>query len=84
MKYGCDAIKVEEVASATRSKELEFKDAFSSRSGGEGHFLRDISDTRTVSFGKNKDMSRSKSKNETSVLDLQQRRTFQEIMFQVD
>lgn len=62
LKYGRDAIKVEEVASAARSKELEFKDSVSSRPSGEGHFVRGRSGSRNVSFGRDKNMSRSKSR----------------------
>ena len=62
LKYGRDAIKVEEVASAARSKELEFKDSTSTRSNGEGHYVRGRTDSRTVNFGRNKGRSRSKSK----------------------
>lgn len=62
LKYGRDAIKVEEVASAARSKELEFKDSVSSRPSGEGHYVRGRSGSRNVNFGRDKNRSRSKSR----------------------
>lgn len=62
LKYGRDAIKVDEVASAARSKESEFKDAVSTRSSGEGHYVRGRSEKRNIGSGKDRNRFRSKSK----------------------
>lgn len=62
LKYDRDAIKVYEVASTARSKESEFTDAVSTRSNGEGHFARGRADNKNIGSGKNKYMSKSKSK----------------------
>ena len=56
LKYSREVIKVEDVASSTKSKEKEFKDSPSARPSSEGHFVRGRSETRNWS-GK----SRSKS-----------------------
>lgn len=65
LKYGRDAIMFDDVASAARSKETEYKDSASTdRTIGEGHYARGRSDSRNsrnVSFGKTKNRSRSRS-----------------------
>ena len=40
LKYSREAIKVDEIASAAKSKEMEYKDSPSSRTAGEGNFVR--------------------------------------------
>lgn len=64
LTYGREGITMEEVASAARSKEREFKDTPSSRSNdGEGHFARGRQETRSSKSGKDKqNRSRSKSR----------------------
>lgn len=64
LKYSWEAIRVDETASAARSKEMEYKDSPSSRSMGEGNYVRGISENMNYNsnVGKRKNMSRSKSK----------------------
>ena len=40
LKYSREAIRVDEIASTARSKEMEYKEAPSSRTTGEGNFVR--------------------------------------------
>ena len=40
LKYSREAIRVDEIVSAARSKEMEYKDAPSSRTSGESNFVR--------------------------------------------
>ena len=64
LKYSKEAIRVDEIVSAARSKEMEYKDAPSSRTSGEGNFVRGRPENRlSNSYGdKGKHRSRSKSK----------------------
>lgn len=64
LKYSREAIRVDEIASATRSKEMEYKDSPSTKSNGEENFVRGRSESRSRNNfgGKNKFRARSKSK----------------------
>ncbi|WZZ20474.1 hypothetical protein YC2023_121861 [Brassica napus] len=64
LKYSREAIRVDEIASTSRSKEMEYKETSSSKTNGEGNYARGRSESRSrVSFaGKDKHRSRSKNK----------------------
>ncbi|CAA7028216.1 unnamed protein product [Microthlaspi erraticum] len=63
LKYSREGIKMEEVDSAARSKESEFRDMPSSRSNdGEGHYVRGREETRSFKPGKGKQNHKSRSK----------------------
>ena len=64
LKYSREAIRVYEIASAARSKEMEYKETSTVKLNGEGNYARGRSESRSrVSFaGKDKHRSRSESK----------------------
>ncbi|CAA7042915.1 unnamed protein product [Microthlaspi erraticum] len=63
LKYSREGIKMEEIASAAKSKESEFRDMPSSRSNnGEGHYVRGREETRSFKPGKGKQQHKSRSK----------------------
>lgn len=63
MKYSREGIRLEEIASAARSKETEFRDTLGMRSDGEGHYSRGRQESRgSNKNNKGNNRSRSKSK----------------------
>lgn len=62
LKYSREAIRVDEVASAAKSKEMEYKDTSTAKPSGEGNYVRGRSDSRTRSYSSGKSNSRSRSK----------------------
>lgn len=64
LKYSREAIRLDEVASAAKSKEMEYKDISTVKLSEEGNYVRGRSDCRTRSYstGKGNNRPRSKSK----------------------
>ena len=64
LKYSREAISVDEIASAAKSKELEYKDSSTAKLNGEGNYVRGRSESRNRNAfaGKSKFRPRSKSK----------------------
>lgn len=62
LKYSRDIIKVEEVVSAAKSKELELRENGGSKVTAEGLFVRGRSDSKNNHYGNKGNISRSKSK----------------------
>lgn len=61
LKYSRDVIKVEDVASSSKSKKKKINETAGSRPSSEGHFVRGRSDSR-IGSGKGKRFGRSRSK----------------------
>ena len=62
LKYSREAIRVDEVASAAKSKEMEYKETSTAKSSGEGNYARGRPESRTRSYSAGKSYNRSRSK----------------------